>query len=159
MENITYAGYVALYGNDIDERDFSRLSFDAFRVMDDMTTGVDGYHKLRSAYPVEQYDAEAASRCAYALVRLMKQIEDIAASSGYTVREDGAMVGKRVSSVSSGAESISYASGSAETVAEAATASASARREAFWSLVREYLAGVKDANGVNMLYMGVYPRV
>ncbi len=158
MENITREGYVALYG-EITEQDFSRLSFDAFRVLDDMTTGVDGFSKLRRAYPVDEYDAEAVARCAYSLLYDMKRIEEMEASSGYVSREDGALVGKRVASVSSGTESISYANGTSVTVLEAAVADADKRRAMFSDTVRKYLSGVKDAHGVNLLYMGVYPRV
>ena len=160
MENIDYYGFVDLYGEEITERDFSRLSFEAFRVMDDMTTGVDGFRKLRYMYPTECYDAEAVRRCAYEIIRMMHQIEVMEASAGYVTREDGTVMNKRVSSVSSGSESISYVNGGTSgTAIEAAVADRDARRALFSDTVKKYLSGIKDAHGVNLLYMGVYHRV
>ena len=33
------------------------------------------------------------------------------------------------------------------------------KEKLFRDTIREYLSGVSDANGVNLLYMGVYPYV
>ena len=63
-----------------------------------------------------------------------------------------------VSSVTAGAESISYATGgSTETVFSKALADESEKERMLQRIVKKYLSGVSDANGVNLLYMGEYP--
>ena len=68
------------------------------------------------------------------------------------------MHGKVVSSVSAGNESISYSVGS-DTAINLAVKDLEARKKLIYATIREHLSGAKDANGVNLLYMGVYPRV
>ena len=160
MNYATYSDYIALYGDGISTATFDRLLWDASRVMDDHTTGLDHLPKLRTYFPTDSYDAESIKRCACELVALMYRVEEAEkASSGYVVREDGTAVGKRVASVSSGSESISYATSGNVSAVDAAVTDLGARRSLFLDTVRKYLSGCKDANGVNLLFMGVYPRV
>ena len=50
---ITYEDYAGIYGEAaITEADFKRLGFRAQRVLDDLTTGVDGVRKLAVAMPM-----------------------------------------------------------------------------------------------------------
>lgn len=159
-----YDFYVSLYGDSLNETDFRRLSFDASRLMDRHTSGIDGYKKLKYAFPTDADDAEAVMRCMCELVKLSADIEEeekrIRLASETVVREDGTVTGRVVSSVSSGAESVSYSTGTGgETAVSAAVSDPESRRRLFTETVRKYLGGVKDAAGINLLYMGEYPYV
>ena len=153
MAYADYSRYTSIYGEgSISEIDFNRFSYDASRYMDYCTTGVDGVKKLKIAHPTDADDAEAVIRCACALIHDMSEIdaaEKRAASvRGLVQREDGTVTGAVVSSVSSGQSAI-----------DAAVASEDERRKLYFATVRKYLSGVKDANGVNLLYGGAYPYV
>lgn len=158
---ITFDEYTALYDS-VEEKVFSRAAFDACRYMDKMTTGIDGVKKLQEFFPVSEYDAEAVKRCTAAVVNLLSQIQEAEKSAsmvrGYIQTENG-LQGKVVSSVSAGNESISYSAASSKTAVDAVVADPAAKNRLVFQTIREYLSGVNDANGVNLLYMGVYPRV
>lgn len=150
------AYYSSLYG-EITEMEYNRFSAQAAKLMDKYTTGIDGVHKLRSAFPSDLDDAEWIKRCECALVDLLKRVNAAESAAGAHVAANGMTVTGAVSSVSSGAESISYSrEGSA---INTAAGDISARERLYAATIREHLCGVKDANGVNLLYMGVYPYV
>ncbi len=166
MSYATYEDFKALYGDGkLDEAGFSRLVWEAEKLMDDATTGADGVRKLRAAPPKCKCDKEAVKRCACALVDTLRQIEEAAENirraQGYTENADGTLQGRVITSRSAGGESISYATGSAAksgtTAIDAAVSDMTARERLFADTVRRYLSGVPDANGVNLLYMGPYP--
>lgn len=157
--------FKSLYGdNALAEKDYNRLAWEACRLIDNLTSGVDGIKKLRIAFPADENDAEAIRRCVCKLVDIANQIETMEKASnaarGFVEREDGTMISKKITSVSSGSESIHYASDTAAGSAISVAASdVSARNALYASTIREYLSGAKDANGVNLLYMGRYPYV
>ena len=161
----TYDGYFALFPNGVGQPDYTRLAWEADRVIDRHTTGADNVRKLKVAFPTDADTVETINRCEYALVNLMSEIEkaeaDSAKARSIVTRADGTVTSALVSSISSGSESMSFATGSnsASTGISEAVSSLSARRRLFGELVREYLSGLEDANGVNLLYMGVYPVV
>lgn len=164
MAYIEAIDYAALYA-DV-PLGFERLAFMASRIMDNETTGVDGVKKLKNAYPVDPDDDEAIKQCAAALVTFLAQVDRVhsmALEAGeYIKRADGSLVSKVVSSVSSGSESIAYATqgaGSASSSLLAAASNDEERKRMCQNIVREYLAGICDANGVHLLYMGAYPYV
>ena len=156
---ITVDEYIALY-DPVDRGTFNRLSFDACRYIDRHTTGIDGVKKLQKAFPVDEYSKTAVKHCAAAIVNFLIQIDaaekNAAATRGYTETGNG-FQGKVVSSVSAGNESISYSSGDAKTAVELALADTSAKNKVISDIVYDYLSGITDANGVNLLYMGSYP--
>jgi len=158
---VTKEQYTNLYGP-IEDAPFARLSFEACRVIDRHTTGADGVKKLRVAFPTEENDAELVMRCAANILHYLITVEEAeraaAAARGYEETADG-LRRKIVSRVESGNEAISYseAASSILTVADKAAADRGEREKLFGSVVREYLTGVKDANGVSLLYMGPYP--
>lgn len=158
---ITYSEYTALYGP-IEAKVYDRLSLDACRSLDRLTTGADGVKKLKVAFPHDEENAAVVKHCAAQIVNLLFQIQEAETAAslgrGYTETANG-LQGKVVSSVSAGNESISFSTGSGKTSADAAAADPAAKNKLVAGIVREYLSGVTDANGVNLLYMGVYPRV
>lgn len=158
---ITLAGYTELYST-MDETLFNRLSFDACRVMDLHTTGIDNVKKLQKFFPTDEYDAEAVRHCAAKIINLLHQIHKAELSaaevSGYESTAQG-MRGKVISSVTAGNESISYtAVNSSATAIDEAVKDKTARDKLLAETVWDYLRGVSDDNGVNLLYMGKYPR-
>lgn len=159
---ITKEAYQALYGQ-IDSQDFDRLAFRACRTVDRYTTGVDGVKKLKVAFPTDDDSKEAVTQCAAALVSFFLQIQDAEKSAsmgrGFVEDENG-VHGRMVSSVTSGAESVSYSTiQHQKSTIDTAASDMSVRDYAVRGIIKEYLSNVKDANGVNLLYMGVYPRV
>lgn len=158
---INFDEYTALY-DPIEERDFNRLVFQACQAVDNLTTGVDGVKKLRVAFPTDEDDVTAVKRCVSNVTNLLYQIQEAEKSAflarGYAETANG-LQGKVVSSVSAGNESVSFASGDGSTLVDKAITNIAERNRLIQSIVREYLSGVTDANGVNLLYMGVYPFV
>ena len=162
MTYIDIAYYTGLYGA-IPAEDFNRLVWDASRLMDNHTTGVDNISKLEIAFPTSEKAAESVRRCCAKLVNTMHQIEQASAAAsvakGYVETENG-LRGRVISSVSAGNESISYATGNVGVTTEIdkAVADPKAKESLLHQIIKSHLSGVADANGVNLLYMGRYPR-
>lgn len=157
---ITYYDYKAIYWDeDVTEEDFNRLGFKAQRVLDDLTTGVDGVRKLAVAMPTEEYAKECVVRCLCELVNLSARVEATRNAGAAAKQADGTVAASNaVTSVSSGAESKTFASGSAVSSAiRDAAGSTAAERQLYAATVREYLSGIEDANGVRLLFGGRYP--
>ena len=160
MGYITYDYYVQIYGSEqLSSSEFPAVSLQVFRVMDKYTTGIDNVKKLRVAFPTDEYDAEAVKQCAARLVNIATQIAiaEKAANNRYTQTANG-LQGKVISSISAGNESITYATNTtAATIVEKAAADKNEQNRLYRDTIRDYLSGVTDANGVNLLYMGRYP--
>ncbi len=156
MSYVTEDFYKSIYG-EISSADFLRFSLKAERVLLDYTTGVDGFEKLTEATPTDEDVLTALKMCAADLIHTMSLIAYAEKRAGVVQRSDGTVSPASVSSVSSGSESITYSVG--DTAFNTAVGDSDARRTLFSGIVRDWLAGAKDANGVNLLYMGVYPRV
>lgn len=160
---ITKTEYVDLYGT-IQDTVFNRLSWEASRYIEYQTTGVDGYSKLKNAFPTDEDDAYAIKMCVGKLINTLQKIEDAETSAtnadGFITRADGTVSPKMVSSVSSGSESMSFSSGnSASSRISMAAKDKTVRNEILYDVVYNGLVNTKDANGIHLLYMGVYPRV
>lgn len=157
---ITIDDYKKFYDT-IDERLFNRLAFDACRYVDIHTTGIDNVKKLKLHFPTDEDDAQAVKNCAAKVVNLLAQIQEaetaIAMGRGYTETENG-LQRKIVSRVEAGNEAISYIESNAgSSVIDKAVADKSVRNKLVADTIRGGLSGVKDVNGVNLLYMGKYP--
>ena len=158
---ITLEEYTAMYDT-IDASLFNRLEFEARRVMDLHTTGVDNIKKLKRFFPTDSDHAEAVKHCAAKLVNTFYQIQQAEASAamgrGYTQTEQG-LRRQIISRVEAGNEAISYSeTKNADTEIDAAVSDRIARDRLLAGIVWDYLRGIEDANGVNLLYMGMYPR-
>ena len=157
MAYVTHEYFTSLY-DQVDEKRFANLEWEARRIVDAHTTGVDNVRKLRVAFPVDEDDAEAVRRCMGKLIKLIMDIEDAEKGRGLIERPDGSVSSGVVSSISSGSESISYAADGGRAI-DAAVSDISARNKLYSQTVRQMLSGVSDANGVSLLYVGVYPYV
>ena len=146
---VSYAEFIEVYGSDaLTQTAFNRFEFDAEVILDDWTTGIDGVRKLRVAFPTDPIDVAAIKRCVIELTKASADIDNIIQLSA---SGDGGVVASK----SSGSESISYRN---DTSALLAAAKDAGTREAYIGMiVRRYLSGRSDANGVNLLYGGVYP--
>lgn len=158
MRYVTQEEYIGLYG-EIEPAEFNRLTFKVNRILADNTTGVDGFEKLSQATPTDADTLASLKYCAAELVYTLHQIEAMEKAGAVVARSDGTMAPAMVSAVSSGAESITYSTNGASSVVSATAGDFKKRTELFAGIVRNYLSGMKDANGVNLLYMGVYPYV
>lgn len=155
---ITREEYAALY-DPIEEKLFNRISYDAGRAIDHHTTGVDGFRKLREAFPTDPDAATAIKRCAAELIYTLLQFHEAEQSASfgrkYVETEMGAH-SRAVASASAGGESVTYSEGKKSAI-DAAAADPAARDMLIAQIARRYLTGVTDANGVNLLYMSRYP--
>lgn len=162
---VDYECYKTLYGSDaVSESEFNRFSWDASKKIEHYTCGADGINKLKVAFPTDEEGQESVKRCVCSLIDLMSNIKraenNTQANSGYVQKEDGTLQGKVITSVSAGNEKISYSAGEASaTLISRAVADKVVREQLFRDTIKEYLSGVTDANGVNLLYMGTYPYV
>ena len=159
---ISYDDYIEWY-EPMERTLFKRLEMESRQLIDRHTTGMDNLRKLQRFFPTDEYDAAAVKFCAAKIINALYQIlqaENTAeASRGYESTEHG-LRGKIISSISAGNESISYATGgsASATAIEEATKDMTTRRKMLSQIVMDGLRGVRDANGVNLLYMGEYPR-
>ena len=112
MAYVEYSFYKELYDSEITDSAFSRFEWEASRLMDRETTGVDGLKKLRYAFPTDEDNVMTVQRCACAIINILHQIEDynrsVMDANGYIKREDGTLSSNVISSISSGSESISF---------------------------------------------------
>ena len=157
--------YASLFPKDDVEDDWSRLSWEASSLMDRLTSGVDGIKKL-TAYSPTGDDETSVKMCACNLVHIMHRIELLEQAteqaSALVTEADGTVHGAVVSSKSAGNESISYATGTSASKGTTLSAAASdplTRDKLLRDTVTAYLSGVKDANGIGVLYGGAYPHV
>lgn len=158
---ISHSEYRELYG-EIDKKLFNRLCFEACRVMDKHTTGIDNVKKLKFYFPAECDAMDAIKHCAAKITNLLFQIHEAELASsmgrGYTQTEHG-LQRKIISRVESGNEAISYSEvKNADSTIDAAVADKTVRDKLLADTIWEYLSGVEDANGINLLFMGKYPR-
>lgn len=165
MAYIDYTYYKSLYGElALEEADFNRFVWEVCKKLDNETSGVDGVKKLKIAFPEDEEDSEAVKRCICKMIEIANNIETarnrVQEAQGYVLRDDGSLQGKVVTSVSAGNESISFSSNGSSTNAtliDKALADSTVEKKLYTDTVSEYLSGVTDANGVNLLYMGAYP--
>ncbi len=151
------------HGNVVPEADFPRIADRASDFLDVITFDrlVDGLPSDERAATKVQKAVCAVSDKLYELELAEKQANAAAQAGGSSGASGGATSGI-ISSRSAGSESISYASLS-DTASGAKNWSAvyqaagdeEATNNLLYSAARLYLTGVKDNNGVNLLYAGV----
>lgn len=149
--------YQTEYGGKVIESadDFKHYGRKAQRRMD-VITG----NKLRYAFPVEEYDADAVKQVFCELADFMCGLDRYQSaaieSAGIVTNADGTVQGKVVTSISSGSESVSYsAGGSSDSTIAAAAKDQKVADTIMYGMVYDGLSGVTDANGVYLLYAGI----
>lgn len=147
---IDYEFYSSVFKT-VPESDFPRFCALAQRKLDNYTTGIDGFRKLKYAFPTDETDAMTVKLCMAELMNDLYTVDQIRQAS--VVSTESGVHSNVITSVSAGNESVHYASLDVGSSAQAEQA----RENSHYVLVRNYLSGVPDANGVNLLYMGAYP--
>ena len=151
--------YKAEYGGKVfdSEEDIKRYLRKAERVVDTATLG-----KLEFAFPTDEKTVSAVKDCICELAEFTYQVEkylEVAAEGSGYVSVGGEVRGKIIKSISSGSESVTY-TGADSTVSTTISEAAKDKkvRDVYeYGVVRNYLTGLKDANGVLLLYAGAYP--
>ena len=112
--------------------------------------------------PSDQRSNVRVQKAVCAVADVLYLIETVRKASIETVgtikREDGSVTGKQIASLSSGSESISYVTGTNGTgkdIYSQAAMNKQVENVLIRQVATEYLQGVADANGVNLLYAGV----
>ncbi len=153
---VDYKFFKSIYGGDaIPKASFERFSWEAQKRVDDIT-----FEKLKFAFPANADDVEAIKRCVCALTQFLYQIDryqkSVMEGVGVITQADGTVKGKMITSVTSGSESVSYSAGSSSVNSEIVEAAKNKKvaDAIIYSKAQDYLAGVADANGVNLLYAG-----
>ena len=147
---------------DLTEKEYNLYSWETKHEIDKHTSGVDGVKKLKIAFPTDEDNAEAVKRCfahlLYSLAQIGRERTNLAKASE-PIEINGQIAMGPVSSVSSGSESISFASGTQKSSYYMAATDPKEKSKLIVSIIREYLSEVKDDNGINLLYGGVYPCI
>ena len=123
---------------------------------------IDTFDRLVDGLPDNERAQTKVKKAVCAVADCLYQIDEVKKASMATVgtvtREDGTMTGKMVSSVSSGAESISYVTGTSGNNSDIYSQAAMDKKVEnvlLRQVATDYLAGVVDNKGVCLLYAGV----
>ena len=144
------------YGDTVPERDFLKYAERASDRIDQYT-----FDRLVDGLPDNERVKTKVQKAVCAVADTMYQIDQIKKASMDTVgtiqREDGTVVNKAVSSVSSGNESISYATGNniSSNVYTQASMDKKVENALLLNVATEYLAGATNDKGICLLYAGL----
>lgn len=145
------------YGDTVPESDFPKYAERASDRIDAIT-----FERLVNGFPEEERAVTKVKKAVCAVADALYQIDQIKKASmetiGTVTREDGTVVSKAVSSVSSGSESISFASGSsggAESIYGQAAVDKKVESVLLYQVATEYLSSVTDKKGICLLYAGM----
>lgn len=111
------------------------------------------FHRLEKAFPIVGSDVMKVRKAVCAIAEALYMIDIQRKAGAAKAGTDGSITGA-VASVSSGRESISYATGGTASVYSAAASSTSAADSYIRNVAEPYLANVPDKNGINLLYAG-----
>lgn len=145
------------YGDTVPESDFQKYAERASDRIDAIT-----FDRLIDGLPENERAQTKVKKAVCAVADAIYQIDQIKKASMETVgtvtREDGTVVNKSVSSVSSGSESISYVtgtSGSNTDIYSQAAMDKKVENVLLRQIATDYLAGVVDKKGICLLYAGL----
>lgn len=161
MAYVDYQFYTEkYYGDTVPESDFTKYAERASDRIDTIT-----FDRLISGLPDDERAKTKVQKAVCAVADYLYQIDEVKKASMSTVgtitMEDGTVTGKMVSSVSSGSESISYATGSssasggAESIYGQAAVDKKVENVLLYQIAAEYLSGVTDKKGICLLYAGL----
>ena len=145
------------YGDTVPESDFQKYAERSSDRIDAITFG-----RLANGFPEEERAVTKVKKAVCAVADALYQIDQIKKASmesvGTVTREDGTVVSKAVSSISSGSESISFAtgiSGGTESIYGQAAVDKKVESVLLYQVAMEYLSGVTDKKGICLLYAGL----
>lgn len=131
--------YQDLYG-EIDPFVFEENCYEAQTRLDNATTSILGVRRLEEFFPTDEADAERVKRCLAKLTNTLVKAQE----TRDKLFKDGA-----ISSVNSGSESISY-----NPQLVASEVSEQQLNREIRNIIKDYLSGVTDVNGISLLYGG-----
>lgn len=137
------------YGDTLTENNANKWLDRASDYVDTIT-----FHRLETAFPTVEADVVKVKKAVCAVADALYFIDAQRRAGAASINADGKLTGA-IASVSSGKESISYATGGTASVYSAAASNAGAQDSYTRYVAEMYLANVPDANGVNLLYAGV----
>ena len=111
------------------------------------------FHRLETAFPTEEKDSIKVKKAVCAIADALYFIDVQRRAGAANVGDDGKIRGA-VSSMSSGKESVSYATGNTASIYSAAAKNMAAQNSYTRYIAGVYLSNVPDADGVNLLYAG-----
>lgn len=145
------------YGDAVPESDFPKYANRASDRIDMIT-----FDRLVDGLPDDERSQTKIKKAVCSLADAIYQIDQIKKSSMETVgtvkREDGTVVNKAVSSVSSGSESVSYVTGTTGSNTDIYSQAAMDKKVEnvlLRQIATDYLAGVVDRKGICLLYAGL----
>lgn len=112
------------------------------------------FNRLETAFPTEERHIVRVKKAVCAIADALFLIDTQRKAGAAQIGADGKYTGA-ISSISSGKESISYATGGTASVYSVAASSNDAADRYTRRLAEIYLANVPDADGVNLLYAGI----
>ena len=131
--------YQDLYG-ETDQFKFEQFCYEAQTKLDLATTSLSGVQRLKVFFPTDEDDAERVKRC-------LAKITNILINADETKAE--ILNGGLIHSVNSGSESITY-----DNKKELLEVTNEQLSLDIRDTIKEYLSGVTDVNGINLLYGG-----
>lgn len=153
----TYEFYTTRYfGDVIPEEAFEKFCQRSCDEIDIFT-----FNRLIDGLPANERAAARVQKAVCALAELFYRIdvEDRKAeeSAGVIQREDGTVIGKQITAISSGSESLHYSAGQGgmNSTISSALKDVKTRRRLEYDTLREYLMGVTDDEGKLLLYAGM----
>ena len=145
------------YGDTVPESEFPKYAERASDRIDSIT-----FDRLVNGFPEEERAVTKVKKAVCAMADALYQIDQIKKASmesvGTVTKEDGTVVSKAVSSISSGSESISFATGSSggtESIYGQAAVDKKVESVLLYQVATEYLSGVTDKKGICLLYAGL----
>lgn len=144
----------SFHGDALTEQDAEKWLDRASDELDTITRG-----RLTFAFPTHEAHVVRVKKAACAIAETLCLIDVQRKAASAQITDEGAYRGA-VASVTSGKESVSYAIGNVvATMYGAAAANPDAEAVLIQSVAAKYLAGIPDANGINLLYAGGVGRV
>ena len=137
------------YGDTLTENNANKWLDRASDFIDSLT-----FNRLETAFPTEGRHAVKVKKAVCALADALFLIDTQRKAGAAQIGADGSYKGA-VSSISSGKESVSYATGTTASVYSVAASDSDAAGRYTQRLAEIYLADVPDADGVNLLYAGI----
>ena len=150
MAYADYKFYTSVYAGDmLTEQNANKWLTRASDEVDAVT-----FHRLASGFPTEESYAVRVRKAVCAVAETLYRVDEARRAMSAMQDAQGNYHGP-VTSVSSGRESISYASNGNTSMYAKAAADTTVLASLILGDVVRYLGGVPDANGVNLLYAGV----
>lgn len=161
MAFLTFEEFKGFTNEGVTKKEFDRFSMKAELFLDSRTTTIDGVRKLREYFPTDEYDVLCIKNCLSSLIDtyvvLDRHAKELEKASGYKTTESGVQ-SKRIASISAGSESITFSNDQADSWVAEIAKSKSAQLAHLSAIVADCLGSAKDLNGVNLRYLGKYPR-